>query len=434
MAIHTKLARRQTSALLIRTFHWQRRQYCSLACNFIFPALLLVLLSFLSRIIRPPKFSAKPFELRPKGGYVARPFDVAACGRYILLFGDTDKVRDQCSRDPFVPQYIVPIYAAPSIVSDIGKHGATGLDNFGLLSAFSLDPFAYKPAFDPDSLFYETKTPYDNVFENYLIRSSNLYNIDFHPNLLRNMVLNDKFDLAYKSFTNSFNTKKELLQHLFDEWFEGGLFFPYSTALAFDSYSRNPDSISLTATVYFNGTVDPKCLYYCSHLSSIVRLYNALYQELAPGKYAFAYLRRMPRVDPFQDFGLIELIIGMLIGLLAHFLFPTFLRFLVLERVSRLRAMMASMGLRRVQYWAGTYISLLIIYMIATILIIIVGRAVNISFFSSNHPLSYIVLFFLCKFVRPHPQHHAHPLSFVYTESQTLTLFGTHSTFTFNRQ
>lgn len=397
MAIQTKLARLQTTALIIRTFHWQRRQYCSLACNFIFPALLLVLLSFIDRIIRPAKFSSEPYELRPKGGFVARPFDPASCARYALFYGGL-AAQGFCSKSPFVPYYVVPTYAHPSIALDIGEHIANSPGNSGLLSAFSLDPFAYKPAFDPKSPYYYTKTPYDNVFQQYLIRVGNSLHFKFSEDLA-SMVLNDNFDRAYKSRTTHFDTRDQLLQHIFDKWFEGSVFFPYSTGLAFDSFTSKRNSLSLTATVFFNGTLDPKCLYFCSHVSSIVRLYNAVYQQLAPGRFAFAYLRRMPRVNPYDDFGLIQLIIGMLIGLLAHFLLPTFIRFLVLERVSRLRAMMSSMGLRRVQYWVGTYISLLITYAIAMVFIILVGKAVNIPFFSDNHPLSYIILFFLCKFV-----------------------------------
>lgn len=400
MAIQAKLARLQTTALIIRTFHWQRRQYCSLACNFVFPALLLVLLSFIDRIIQPAKFSSKPFELRPKGGFVARPFDPASCARLALLYGDTQAVQNFCSNNPFFPEYVVPTYAHPSITSDIGQHTATkGPGNSGLLSTFSLDPFAYKPAFDPSSTYYDTKTPYDNVFQEYLTRVAKSSEFNLSEDLIAKMVLNDEFDLAYKSRTEPYDTRDQLFQHVFDKWFDSPAIFSYSTGLAFDSFTSKRNSLSLTATVFFNGTFDTKCLHYCSHVSSIVRLYNAIYQKLAPGRFAFAYLRRMPRVNPHTDFGLIQLIIGMLIGLLAHFLLPTFIRFLVLERVSRLRAMMSSMGLRRVQYWVGTYISLLITYTVAMVFIIVVGKAVDISFFSDNHPLSYLILFFLCKFL-----------------------------------
>lgn len=400
MAIDPQLVRLQTTALVIRTFHWQRRQYCSLACSFVIPALVLVLLSYLSHVLVPPKFSAQDYELRPKGAFVPRPFDPVACLRFSKIY-DKEVAEQYCQEDPFVPSNTVPIYAKRSIADDIGAHSYYGSGNQGLLSAFSLDPFAYKPAFDPNASFYNTKTRYDADFYPILRRASSQTGQNFSYDILRPLILNDKFDESYKSVTESFGSRDQLFDGLYSVWFEGVVFETYSTAIAFDAFSNEPDGgLSLTATVFHNGSSFVPCWFYCAHVSTVVRLYSAIYQQLAPKHSAFAFLRRMPRVDPYENYGIINLGIGIIVGFLSHFLFPSFLRFLVLERVSRLRSMMASMGLRHVQYWTGTYISLLLVYIVSAAIIIAVGAAANIPFFSKNEFATYAILFFICKSVK----------------------------------
>lgn len=398
------LFRRQTSALLIRTWHWHRRQYCTLVCNLIIPPLALVLLAVLSRNIKPPEFFSFPSELRPKGAFVARPFDPLACVRSSSNLDDLKNVNNTsdssfssflpCVTNPFSPENIIPVYAPDTIASSIGSHDAIRKsDNKGLLAHFSLDPFVYPPAIDPNSSFYEAQSPYDGVFLHYVFRGNK--DNDIFKNV-SNRSLNRLIDESYDSRSKPLYSPTEFLDYIYDEWFAGGSSPSFSTALTFDSYSAQPDgSLLLSSTLFYNESSSSNCTKYCSLVSSVVRLYSAVYKQVAPEKSSFAYLRRMPNVDPFNDLGIIPLIISVIIGLLTHFLFPVFLRFLVMERSARLRSMMASMGLRRLQYWFGTYLSLLILHLLCALVLIVVGLAMDIPFFTANTPVSYIVLFFL---------------------------------------
>lgn len=385
------LFRRQTAALVIRTFHWQRRQYCTLFCNFILPSLALVLLSVLSNVIQPQTFNSFPFQEKPKGAFAPRPFDPRSCLRSAVVFKDEQHAIDMCEKDPFQPAYRVPVYAHPSIQSIVGERGPTPSVNFALLSEFSLDPFVYPAAIDPQSPFYQSQTSYDGIFLSLFDnnRSDPIY--QFAANVSRNQMV----DRSFKAMTRPSPTRDDLYHIIHRSWFNGGAFSTYSTALAFDAMSSTPSSLSITTTVFYNETEFSNCTIQCALPSTVIRLYNAIYKVLAPGKSAFSYLRRMPLVDPHTNLGIIELVISVIIGLLTHFLLPSFLRFLVLERSARLRSMMASMGLRRFQYWFGTYISLLLTYSITILILIVVGVAVGIPFFTFNSPLSYVLLFFL---------------------------------------
>lgn len=386
-------------ALLLRTLHWQRRQYCTLVCNMIVPPVVLILLAVLNRVIKPQAFSSSPFELIPKGGFVARPFDPAACFKAAargMFQGNSDLSFDKCASNPFRPQYSVPVYAPPEIEQAVGSHDANNAgEQSGLLSSLSLDPFIYPPATDPDSLFAKSQTAYDGVFLHSYF-DGDIENLTYQA--IAKAARDRKMDSLYNSTTVKSSSPSAFRSLIYNSWFEGGSFNPYSTALQFDSFSQDSNAdggLSVSATIFYNESSPSNCTEFCPLVSNVVRTYSAIYQQLEPDRSAFAFLRRMPRVDPFESLGIIPLVISVIIAQLTHFLLPSFLRLLVLERVGRMRYLMASMGLDRSRYFVGTYLSLLIIYLISALIITLVGLAANIPFFQENTPVAYLVLFFI---------------------------------------
>lgn len=388
------LLRNQTNALLLRSLHWQRRQRCTLVCNLVIPPLLIILLSVLRNVVKPPAFTSLPFEQEPLGAFAARPFDPAVCLRNAKR-RDAEVSFEQCARNPFVPDYVIPVFAPSSISSAVGGRTSADDEGQGLLSSFSLNPFAYPPAIDPSFPFFKSQTRYDGV----LLHASfdgNATNPSYKA--VVDAARKEDVDAAYNVSTIMLESRSKLLSMLYDAWYEGGLYSKFSTALAFNSLSQdNGDAggISLSATLFYNESSSTNCTESCPLVSNVIRTYNAIYGQVAPGKSASVFLRRMPKVDPFDNLGIIPLIISILIAQLTHFLLPSFLRFLVLERVSRMRSLMASMGLGRLRYAIGTYLSLLSLYFISVLLIIITGLITRIPFFTENTPVSYLVLFFL---------------------------------------
>ncbi|GJQ15034.1 hypothetical protein GpartN1_g6825.t1 [Galdieria partita] len=89
-------------------------------------------------------------------------------------------------------------------------------------------------------------------------------------------------------------------------------------------------------------------------------------------------------------------IYGMIaIALLLHFLIPSYMRTLVYERTSGLRVLMKMMGLQTGVYWLVTYIFMLFMFILFSAIIIVLGIAFRITFFTENYPLTYIGLFFV---------------------------------------
>lgn len=389
------LFRSQTRGLLIRSWHWRKRQYCNIFCNLVVPPIALVLLSALSRAIKPDDFVFVDTELIPKGALAARPFNP---GQYCVTAASSGAYNStlQClssSLNLGKPHYTIPFYAPPDIAADIGRASASSDESSGLLSAFSLDPFVYPPAADNSSTFYRDQNPYDGSFLHSLFQGLNDTSAYQSFVLIANLT---RFDKLYNSSSFSLDSLQSFREHMYDSWLDGFFAPLYSTALTFDRFSRTDNSISVGATVFYNESeTSSNCTRHCPIAANVIRTHNAIYKQVMPDNEAVAYLRRMPRVDPYEDLGIIQLVISIMIGLFSHFLLPTFMRFLVFERASRMRAMMSSMGLRRWQYWFGTYFSLLFEYLLSLVIVIIVGYAMNISFYTENAAISYIFLFFL---------------------------------------
>lgn len=377
----------------MRTWHWQRRQYCSIFCNFIVPPIFLVLLTILQRTIVANEVITFPFQRNPKGAFAPLPFNPTSCLRIIIDVG-LDEARERCGTDPFVPKYNIPVFVPQQFANQVGSLDALDdSQSSGLLSRFSLDPFIYPPAVPGHpSGFAEDQSPYDGVFLHSYFDGNQSEPI--YQQVLE-VARTGQVDQRYEAATLPQPSEQSLKSKIYDDWLLGRFFGLYSTALSFDSFESTDDSVNLSATVFYNESTTTNCTRACPLVSNVIRLESAIFETVAPDKSAFAFLRRMPLIDVRIDLGVIQLFISIFIGLFAHFMLPSFLRFLVFERVSRLRSMMGVMGLRRTQYWCGTYVGLLIQYSLSVILACAIGAAVSIPFYADNTPLSYLLLFFI---------------------------------------
>lgn len=348
----------------------------------------MLLLYVLGRTITGREVKSFPFERSPKGAFAPRPFDPA---NDIGVEAAIQKCRNDEER--FSPPYNVPIYVPNEIKEEAGQRDEVSGQNDGVLGSLSLEPFIFPGALPGHrSNFFETQTSYDGIFLHSYFRGnkeSEVYKCFLEAEE------DDNIDFFYGTKTVDMPSEQALRDNLYNSWFNGTVYPLYSTALSFQDISQTEDSLSVKATVYFNESTEANCTVACPLVSNVVRTDNAIFQKLRPENTAMAYLRRMPPIDVKVDLAIIQLVISITLGFTSHFWFPSFLRFLVFERVSRLRSMMSMMGLKRSQYFFGTYVGLFIQYAWSILLVILIGAAVGIKFFVDNTPISYIVLFFL---------------------------------------
>lgn len=387
------LFRNQTKGLLIRTWHYQRRQRCDIWCNFIISPLLLALAVILQNTLKAPEVVSFPFQRNPQGAFAARPFNPARCIDLVEEY----KVpgADRFCAAQFVPKFKIPTYVPEQLKAVVGSRSTRlSENNTGILADLSLEPFVYPDALPSSgSEFNTSQNSYDGVFlHSYFSgdRQDPLYN------RIVEAEQNNEIDEKYEIETIPRSSKKDLFSFLYGSWLKGNFFAPYSTALSFSRAEvTDDDGIRLSATLFYNESESTNCTESCSLVSSVINLENAIFKRIQPGSSATAFLRRMPPIPNQNDLGFIKLIISIVIGIISHFMLPSFLQFIVMERSLRLRAMMEVMGLRKPNYWFGTYLGLLIQFILAQALTIIVGAAVGISFYTDNTPLSYLILFFL---------------------------------------
>lgn len=400
MARHQSPFRTQTRGLLLRTWHYERRQKCNIFCTIILPPIVLVLLSVLGRNIKAREVETFPFQQQPEGAFFPRALNPVQCITNIdPTADDVENVAQRC-QDDIVRDYTVPVFAPSQLKPSVGSRNATSSSsdaNSGLLARLTLEPFIYPPALDdanPDTTtFFDTQTAYDGIFL-YAYFQGNKNN-QFYQ-LLTNAAREGRIDQLYRTSTEFFDTEQDFKDAFFNSWFTGSVNSLYSTGLTFQQLSQNTQGdLSVTATVFFNESTTPNCTLACPLVSNVIKAHNIVYGSLLPNKTATAYLRRMPLIDVSIDLGIIRLVISIFIGFFTHFWLPSFLRFLVYERESRLRGMMSMMGLRTYRYWFGTYVGMYLQYTISVVLSIIIGIAAGILFYTLNTPVSYLVLFFL---------------------------------------
>jgi len=400
----------QTRALLRKNFHYQRKQVSDIIFNFVMPAVFLVLLRGLNQAFDTSDEIPTASEQMPNGGFAPMPFRSDACARnfYALSSG-------LCFREPFSPEYNIPIVdntgGAAGEVSYVRCPPADSLDAIfaqcrniaagpnasrkdGLMGGFTLHPLEY-PLFLDGSL-----TPNDN--SSVPLHSLADYN-ETDPSLLALYGAESAdppyTDNGFGTRTIEFGSVADLDEEIFSSWRRTeNVFPPYRGAFVFNGISGldTDGPVNVEAVVYYNNSQSADCKSgRCEVGSGVHRLINALWQQVNPGKTAFAYLRSFPAVVSEGGVNFIGLVLTIIIGILLHFLMPPFMRLLTYERNSKIRVMMEMMGLRRTVYWLGTYLSLLIIFLVATAIIILVGGALRLDFFTLNTPISWLVLFFL---------------------------------------
>lgn len=385
----------QTSGLLIRGYHYQRRQRCANVCNFIAPSIYLVLLTFLQRALQQAGEEIQPAERAPLGGYVARPFKADQCLDLVREL-DIDTVAQRCAADPFVNKFTVPFYGPAGSEKLLGARNAKAGTGGGVLGGLSLQPFIYPDSLPGASDFAKTQTFYDGVFLNEYgngSASNPAYQV------FAKASASGAMDSNYETSTKRFSGKKEFLQAIYDSWFNGGSFSPYHSAYGFKSISgdigKGTGPFNADITVYFNESVGGNCTEVCQSVSGVQKIDSAIFSALKPGASAMAYLRRFPVSTKDNNFDFVSLVISVLLALSLHFHIPTMTAALVYERQNRMRELMGTSGLKPMVYWLGTYIFMLVVYCITVIILIIVGYAFNIAFFRLNAFLSYGLLFFI---------------------------------------
>lgn len=360
----------QSRGLLIRSWHYQRRETCSNVCNLLLPPLLLVFLVVLNNVLRAKPEEVASFQQTPSSSFAARPFEADQCKDLARELGE-DGAKSACLADPFQNKVTIPFYGA-------GRN---------VLDGWSLTPFL-NPSANASNWF-------DAVFLNQYgkMDPSN----PFVQAFTSAESVPGELDRRYEVGTEELPSKAVFEDRIFDSWFTGGSFSPFKTAYGFDQVSGNGvDAFGADITVYYNESLQgPNSTRMSQVFSSVQRLDAAIFALQNPGKTATAFLRRYPNTGFSVGINFIPLVISIIIALLFHFFIPFFLSFLVYERESRLRELMSSSGMGWKTYWFSTYIALYAQYALTGILLIIVGRAIGVPFFTLNTPLSYLPLFFI---------------------------------------
>lgn len=391
MARSQSLFRTQTRGLLLRTWHWERRKYCNIVCNYFLPPFFIILLKILQNVITSDPDPVFPFQRNPAGAFAPRPFDPARCLQRADDIESSAALRF-CEQNPFLLDYPVPVLAPAALSDAIGSRNALdSSDDSGLMEGFSLQPFIFPGALRGQS-FFTQQNSYDGVLLHASFDGNSTSSV--YQQLL-DAEEDNTVDQNYRLHTKPFESKQELFSTLYDSWYKGSIFNKFYSAFSFEQYEETDTSLSISTTVFYNESSSTNCTDSCPLVSNLVHMENAIYQRLNPGKTAIAFLRRMPPILNEEDLGFLQLVISIFIGLTSHFLLPFFLRFLVFERVARLRALMSIMGLKSRQYWFGTYIGLLTQFFLSQAFTLIIAGLAGVAFYVDNTPISYLLLFFL---------------------------------------
>eukprot|EP00184_Porphyridium_aerugineum_P003115 CAMPEP_0184694560 /NCGR_PEP_ID=MMETSP0313-20130426/2460_1 /TAXON_ID=2792 /ORGANISM="Porphyridium aerugineum, Strain SAG 1380-2" /LENGTH=1037 /DNA_ID=CAMNT_0027152857 /DNA_START=117 /DNA_END=3230 /DNA_ORIENTATION=- len=424
-----QLYKSQVAAVFIKNWHFHRRQKAALFCNFVIPPLFLILLAVLSMVLSTRSKAEYDYEEEPLGGFPPTPFKATMCAD--TYFQNNSNM---CGAYPIVPQpWEIPVSLPPNSGSSLEQLGRVlnvicqpNLETMqmncteeidasihdGMLGFYSLIPFIFPDAIPPNS-FAETQTPYDGVYRYNWFNNRTTDNPYYSGLMAAQTVVPPLIDNLYGTRTAYYNSTQSLMDELYNSAIQDGAFDKYYGAMAFNSFSFDSASaaLNLDAVLFYNNTPGSEvdCAEgNCQLPSLVMRLLSAVTSYVAPNVTSSVYLRLTPVVTE-AGINFLPLIISILIGILWHFLMPSFLAFLVLEKTARFRIMMKMMGLEDKVYWVVNYISLYIIYLIFNILCCAIGAAIQIPFFVDNTPLSWLVLFFLwgnsliafCMFLAP---------------------------------
>lgn len=417
----------QSRGLFVRTWHYQRRQRGVNICQFIVSPLLLVLLALLAQVFREkPEGSVPAFATAVAGGWApqfVRP-DACTANRAALL-------SRLCFTAPFQPRpFVVPVLDATggaAAVSPVGSvhyeacsadtpegllpaclavgegPNAPAANSSGLLAGWSV-PSVYPGLLEPGPTgFNATQTSYDGVLLHGAFRGNRA---DPRYQALVAASRQGIVDTLYGTRSQGFTDRAAFYDLMYKAPRTQKPFPSYPTALAIDGYAGGgavagapppTDPIAVDATVFYNisEALEYNCTEECPIVAGIASLTDAVIKDtVGPTASASVYLRRFPETDSVTQNNFIELVVGIALALLFHFLLPGFMRMLVYERTAGLRQMMQMHGLRTSHYWVATYLGFFVQYFFAAVLLVAVGLAARIAFFTDNSPLVRFLCFF----------------------------------------
>uniref|UniRef100_A0A7S1XHV2 Probable ATP-dependent transporter ycf16 n=1 Tax=Compsopogon caeruleus TaxID=31354 RepID=A0A7S1XHV2_9RHOD len=404
----------QVRGFFVKTWHYQRRQYCENCWSFLIPALALILLQVLANTFSSTVTLPTEEEKNPVGGFAPLPFPPSLC---LDNFGALTS--GICLRERFAPAPVVfatvdetgdgklggvtfPECTDPTFRTCINARPAANAS--GILGNYSISPMEY-PLFVSNELTPNNwSSALFNLFDEIgtgSVGNINSSELEMFANLTYQSVREaQKFqalDSIYGTRTVSFSTAEELESAFFDQFrVDGNVFAPFYGGLILHSASGldplDNGPIYINATFYYNETAGTTCFAgHCQLASGIERMINSLL-KLFNGGFAQNFLRQFPKVPSTNAVDFISLIIAILVGIFLHFLIPGFSRLLIYERQAQIRSMMEMMGLRRSAYWFVTYCFFYAIYFVQILVMIIVGRALKIPLFTDNTPASWFVL------------------------------------------
>lgn len=408
----------QSRGLAARSWHYQRRQTGVNVCQFVISPLLLVLLSVLAKVFREKPETTPAFATTVAGGWApafVRP-DVCSKNLAALRSG-------VCTAAPFQPRpFEVPVLdataggvgggaevgsvfyeacaadtieeLAPACVAAGAGPNAPATNSSGLLRGWSIGPLVYPGLLEagPDS-FNATQTAYDGVLLS-LFRGRR---DDPRYQALLAASRAGIIDTLYGTRSRGFTDRAAFYDLMYSAPQSGRPFPSFPTALTIDelrgggSADTTPpstDEIAVRATVFYNVSETANCTEECPLVAGISSLTDAMMKDaVSITSSAAVYLRRFPETGAVSQINFFELVIGITLALLFHFLLPAFLRMLVYERTAGLRQMMQMHGLRTSHYWIVTYLGFYVQYVFAAVLLVAVGFGARISFFTDNSPL-----------------------------------------------
>jgi len=423
------LAASQSAGLLIRSWHFQRRQTCINLCQFLFSPLLLIVFAVLVKVFveEPPDDAFGPPPDVPRAlQNVTGGFAPAHVGPRLCTFDDIPELSELSGLPGVCPQ---PPIRSPSfllsVLDDTDDAGAVGsvayetcgaptlgalrgacervaagaaapaANSSGLLRGWTARPLVYpggvglgRPSFQPPG---------------------------WDPSPVEQAAVNATrggwVDTLYGTRSRGYTDRQAFYRSLYRAP-RGVADAPrVAAALAVDRYvggggggggAAAGGPIGLRATIFFNrsATAHVPCSSECPLVAGVAAVTNAVLRDAVdPAASAAVYLRLFPDVP--NDYagedgaGILSILLSVALVLLYHLLLPSFLRMLVAERASGLRQMMQAHGLLSRTYWFATYAACYVQYLIAASVLTGIGYGTGIALYVDTSPVAFGALFFL---------------------------------------
>jgi len=424
------LAASQSTGLLIRSWHFQRRQTCINVCQFLFSPLLLIVIAVLVKVFvreSPDDAFELPPDVSPQEQNVTGGFAPAHVGDRWCHFNDGfdptgwSALPGVCDESPAgSPPFRLSVLDASGDAAAVGSVayapcGAPSLDalrgacervaagaaapaanSSGLLRAWSAGPLVYPGGvgLGRPSLVPPTWDP--SPAEQVAITATR----------------GGWVDTLYGTRSRGYTDRGAFYRSLYRA--PGGVADAprVAAALAVDRYvgggggggggAAAGGPIGLRATVFVNGsaTAGVPCSSECPLVAGVAAVTNAVLRDAVdPSASAAVYLRLFPVVPKFPSWddgaSALSIILSVALVLLYHLLLPSFLRMLVAERTSGLRQMMHAHGLLSRTYWLATYAACYLQYLIAASVLTGVGYGARIDLYVDTSPVAFGTLFFL---------------------------------------